>query len=456
MARERAADHLPAHVLDQPDFVKACAERDLGSVLRIAKRWGGVGFTASHLARRCEMTVSRVQDYINGTVRAQRVEVFERVADGLHIPGALFELAPRPWESTTPALNTPDSGPVSSTEGEEPPVLRRDFVKLGAGIVAASALAGRAPGVPSGVKGNRLGSGTVTALRANMARLRALDDHLGGADTYRLYLAEVEKVAGLLKQGSFSGETRRELLTFFGEVAQQAGWAAFDAGWHREAQHLYDRSYTAAQEADNQALAGNALALRSYQLLSLGQPATALTDESCAIASFSEHPAVKSLLYQRGAWTYAVAGDAEQTARALGLAEEALGAPVTEAAPGWAAWAHNTTELQIMAGRAWAQLHKPLRAVPVLETALAAYDDSHARDKALYLTWLADSYFDAGELEHATAATSHALDLAAGVASARPQQRLVEVLTRFEPHSSAPGVTDLLGRRPLNPLQVRR
>ena len=50
-----------------------------------------------------------------------------------------------------------------------------------------------------------------------------------------------------------------------------------------------------------------------------------------------------------------------------------------------------------------------MRAVPVLESALARYDDSHARDKALYLSWLADAYLDAGEVERAAAVTSHAL-----------------------------------------------
>ncbi|MDQ2710233.1 MAG: hypothetical protein M3Z25_22575 [Actinomycetota bacterium] len=87
MGRQLPADYLPSHVLARPDFIEACARRDLGRILQLAKQWGGVGFSASHLAGRCELTVSRVQDYIGGRVRAQRVDMFERVADGLHIPG---------------------------------------------------------------------------------------------------------------------------------------------------------------------------------------------------------------------------------------------------------------------------------------------------------------------------------------------------------------------------------
>lgn len=455
MARQTPADHLAAEVLARPDFARACGNRDLGEVLRLAKQWGGVGFSASHLARRCELTVSRVQDYINGRVQAQRVEVFERVADGLHIPGKMFDLGPRPWETDT---DQSDAGPSAGRPGTwtaegESSVLRRDFVKLGAGV-AASAVASSV-GVPSRSAGNRIGSSTVAELRANMARLRPLDDHLGGADTYRLYLAEVERTAGLLKDASFSGPVRQELLTLFAEEAQQAGWAAFDAGWHAQAQQLYERSFTAAREAHDAALVGNALALRAYQTISNGSDATGLTDKSLSIAGSDVHPAVKSLLYQRGAWTYAVAGDAQKATEALGLAEGALtdsavGAP----APEWAGWAHSTTELQIMAGRCWTELHKPLRAVPALEAAMADYDDSHARDKALYLSWLADAYLDGGELDTAVAVTDHALTLAADVASSRPQQRLDAVMDRFEEHEAEPGVSDLLARRPLNPVKV--
>jgi hypothetical protein len=92
VARQRAADFLPSVVLGRPEFVQACAQRDLGMILTLAKRWGGEGFSASHLARRCELTVSRVQDYVSGRVRAQHIEIFERVADGLHIPGVMLNL----------------------------------------------------------------------------------------------------------------------------------------------------------------------------------------------------------------------------------------------------------------------------------------------------------------------------------------------------------------------------
>jgi hypothetical protein len=104
------------------------------------------------------------------------------------------------------------------------------------------------------------------------------------------------------------------------------------------------------------------------------------------------------------------------------------------------------TEVQIVAGRCWTELHRPLRAIPVLESALAAYDDSHARDKSLYLTWLAESYIDAAEVEQATSVMNGALDLSAGIGSVRPRQRVMAVVRRLARHRNLPQVAELMER----------
>lgn len=98
MARYRPPDHLPREVLARQDFIEACAGRDLGRILAIANKRSGPGFTVSHLARRCEMTVGQVGDYVKRGRQAQSIDIFERVADGLHIPGRMLGITRRPWE----------------------------------------------------------------------------------------------------------------------------------------------------------------------------------------------------------------------------------------------------------------------------------------------------------------------------------------------------------------------
>jgi hypothetical protein len=59
-------------------------------------------------------------------------------------------------------------------------------------------------------------------LRRRLVRLRELDIHMGGADTYDLYAAEAQVSARLLHDGVHRESVRRELLALHAEQAQQA------------------------------------------------------------------------------------------------------------------------------------------------------------------------------------------------------------------------------------------
>lgn len=166
-------------------------------------------------------------------------------------------------------------------------------------------------------------------------------------------------------------------------------------------------------------------------------------------------PGVRALLYSRAAWTFALDGDADATGRCLGLAETALGDADPYRTPDYAAWI-DETELAIMTGRCWSELRRPLRAVPVLESALGSYSDAHSRDKALYSSWLADSYIDAGEIEQAVVVVQSSLDVMGNVSSVRPRERLAAVAGRLTEHQNLAVVRDLLSSHALHPLDVRR
>jgi tetratricopeptide (TPR) repeat protein len=324
---------------------------------------------------------------------------------------------------------------------EDANVLRRDF--LGSAVIA-----GLTTGLPQLTQvdaGRRVGSDVVALLRQRTARLRRLDDILGGADTFQVYAAELDATTALLKQASYTQATGRDLLAIAAEQAQQAGWAAFDAGRHADAERLYSTSLTAANDASDRSLVGNSLAYLSYQLASTERSGIDAATASCDTAGDRAPGAVRALLFGRLAWAYAVVGDARGTDTALAHAEEAVTSDDGRAVPGWAQWMDHT-QAEIVAGRCWTELHRPLRAVPVLESALAAYDDFHARDKSLYLTWLADSYIDAAEIEQAASVMNRVLDLSAGIGSVRPHQRAVTVIRRLASHRDLPLVADLIER----------
>ncbi|ANN14777.1 hypothetical protein SD37_03340 [Amycolatopsis orientalis] len=268
---------------------------------------------------------------------------------------------------------------------------------------------------------------------------------MGGAETFPVYAAEADYTQQLLHESSHTEDIERELLALLAEQQQQAGWAAFDHGQHKLAEQLYEDSRQNAEDAQAFDLAGNALAYAAYQQTATQQSGTALAADSYEVARRVATPKVSALLLERKAWAHATAGEAAEADRALNLAREALNAPSNRPEPDWVFWI-DAAEIDIMAGRCWTELRLPLRAVPVLERVLGEFDDTHARDKSLYLTWLATSYLHACEVEQAAVTLGHAADLAAGVTSVRPARRIETVARRLARHRSTPAVADLLAR----------
>ncbi|WP_121160044.1 helix-turn-helix domain-containing protein [Micromonospora pisi] len=290
--------------------------------------------------------------------------------------------------------------------------------------------------------GRQVGSDLPVQLTERTARLRRIDDYLGGADTYEVFAAEVESTRRLAQGGSFSEATGAALLTVLGEQAQLAGWAAFDAGRYVDSEHFYRMSLDAARGAGDSALAGNAMAFLAYQELALGRPGVPAATSAVETAGDDATPGVRALLHSRKAWAHAIAGQAGDAARHLGLAENCLTEADDRPDPDWVYWV-DRSEMEIMTGRCWAVLHRPLRAISVLGQVLAAYDDTHARDKALYLTWLAEAYLDANEPEQACVTAGRAMRLSFGVGSVRPAKRLDLFLGRLAPYAALPCVGDL-------------
>jgi hypothetical protein len=417
----------------------AIRNHDFGVVFRLARALSGISY--SKIAAECGIKPERVGTLARGHGRVASFEKVACIADALRIPGAMLGLATRPWETASAA--TPASDRPSDKDDNA--VQRRQFLRAstGAGLAAAVPELARPD---YAAHGRRLGSDLPDRLRRRTARLRRLDDVLGGGDTFRVYMGEYQATKALLRDGSCTEETRKGLLSVLAEQAQQAGWAAFDGGREADARSLYEESRAAAVEAGDSELAGNALAFLAYQTVNGDRAAGVDTArESCRTIGSQATAGVRALLHERLAWACAVAGLANETERALVSAQEALASADGSPQPDWVAWVDHT-ELQIMTGRCWTALRRPLRAVPVLESALASYDDSHARDKALYTSWLAESYLTAGEVEQAAAAMGRALDLADGVVSVRPRARLMPLLTSLAAHRDVPIVADVWER----------
>ncbi|MFJ8930571.1 XRE family transcriptional regulator [Streptomyces sp. NPDC102364] len=416
---------LPTDVLGLPEMQSAIRAHDFGSVFRLAKVHAGLSF--SKIGEACDIKPERVGSLARGSGKVTSFEKIAVIADALRIPGYLLGLANRPWEVS------------GQPRGDD--VRRRDLLKKTSSLAAGAALSL----TPLDLTG-RLGPQEPERLRRRTARFRRLDDLLGGGDTFKLYLREFQSTRRALRECTYSESTGQALRSVLAEQAQQAGWAAFDAGRHAEAKGLYEASRAAAKESGDAALEGNALAFLAYQQSAADhREAVAIATAACETAGEHSPPGVRALLHERLAWAHAVAGHPRETETALYAAGEALKEPSDGPVPDWAAWV-DADELKIMEGRCWTELHRPLRSVPVLTDVLARFDETHARDCALYTSWLAESYLAAGEVEAAATEAVRVLDLSAGVASVRPRRRLKPTITALTDHRGIPEVDDLLER----------
>lgn len=293
--------------------------------------------------------------------------------------------------------------------------------------------------------GRRVGAGTAVALSARAHALRLADDVIAGKDLIRPAFRELDAAVRTYRCGTFAEEVGRSLLVTIGEFAQIAGWVASDAGAHDQAADTYRLGIGAAHEAGDNTLESNLLGSLAYQVSNVGDPREGVELARTALKVAGPHaPArARALAWDRMAWAYVRAGEIQQAMRALGEAETALAGHGGEDEPRYLYWV-DANELQVMEARAYTELHRPLRAVPLLTDVLSRYDTTHTREFALYLSWLVVALADANEPEEAAHAAGRLLDLSADVASDRTARRTRVVLSRLEPYRDVPQVRGLL------------
>ncbi len=287
--------------------------------------------------------------------------------------------------------------------------------------------------------GRRVGAAMVAKVRARVDELRRLDDHVGGRSLYDAVTAEVAATAGLLREASYTEQVGRGLLVALGELAQLAGWVASDAGLYRRAEAYYLAGARAAHAGGDTAGAANCLSSLAYQMANVGRSEDAVVLARTAAEKVRHRRGrTRALMWERAAWAHARAADPTACERALGEVEQAGIDPAADD-PAWVYWL-DSDEADIMAGRCWTELGRPLRAVPILYRATAGYAADRAREASLYLSWLAEALIQARELDEAATVALRALELARGSDSARAVERVGLLRRLFRPSQAVPAV----------------
>ncbi|MGH3613289.1 MAG: helix-turn-helix domain-containing protein [Pseudonocardia sp.] len=363
---------------------------DLGSNLRAAREAAGVSLSA--MACRTHYSKSLLGHLETGkrTVKPEHVTAYSRALD-----------------VSVERLHGPPDDPLRA---------------------AHEWLVAETPASVQSAVGRRVGASLAGELESRVIELRHLDDLIGGLDLFPLVSKELSDAQRVVNAASYTEETGRRLLTVVGELAQLAGWVAGDAGKYVEAQRVYLSGVSAASAAGDAALAGQLLSSLSYQTANVGDPADAvLLARSAVKGARNATPTVRALLLERVAWASARARDREGTRRALDAVDDSYerrSAGIDE--PEWVYWL-DRKEIDVMAGRCLIELGDPVKAEPLLSAAIAAYAPAHAREIALYQTWLAESYALSGVADAGRATIELARKSARGVNSARLDRRIAEV-----------------------------
>ncbi|MGH3715454.1 MAG: carph-isopro domain-containing protein [Micromonosporaceae bacterium] len=166
--------------------------------------------------------------------------------------------------------------------------------------------------------------------------LQRLDDAKGGAANLSYVGAQVRAVSLVLAEGGHSAATTRRLLVALAELAQLAGWMAFDADRHGLAQRYLFTALRASHDAGYTAMAGHVLADLSVQATTLDQSEDAVVlGEAATRAAAKTTSSVRASITSRLAHAYAGANRVREFHRARGQALDLLDKRNLEHDPEW-------------------------------------------------------------------------------------------------------------------------
>jgi hypothetical protein len=322
---------------------------------------------------------------------------------------------------------------------EEDPTNRRDALKLGLAFVADAVVPGET--VP------RLGAADVERLRAAVRALYALGAQHGGGGVFGRAVGQLREVRRLLGTTRYSSTTGRRLQVVAGELTEEAGLLAFDAGRQGTARRLFTEALALAELAESAQLKTLVLASMTIHAAEYGdaRESADLAEAAQRAARPVATPKLSSLLAGREALASARRGDGARCGAALASAERLLDEGDDPDDPDWVAF-WEPANLHETAARAHLLLGDPGRAAQAARTALDGAHPGRMRNESLSLASLAQALVAGGDVEEAVAVTSEAVGRVGTISSERVRDRLRALRAPLEAHAAVPGVRECVDR----------
>jgi hypothetical protein len=480
-----------AALLADPRMQEACRAHDLRAVLRLLR---SRGVSMRRVGALTDLSPGRVHEYMTGDRKPSGFELFERISDGLRIPGRMLRLADRPWEYHPPAdLSELDGrGADASVDLWTPSrtvevvgqFTRRDLMldlldRRGATKTIAVLAIGpvliedvekwlsREGAEDVELRTARSGRDRGLVTEEEVARLehvaevfRTWDDQFGGGLRRKAVVGQLTGVADILHEAR-DGAMSRRLFRVASHLAETAAMMSWDSGQQAKAQRYYILALRAARHSGEYAFGANILASMARQLLYLGHPDDALELVRIAQdgASGRATPTVLSMLHTRAAWAYAKMGRAQGFLRATGKAEEALANARPDDDPHWIRYFDDAELAGVTGGRLLELCRNDPRHAELAQThierAISLRRPKSLRSHALDQAGLAQVHLLPGakktgesrrDLEQAAQVGNAALDTAEKTNSDRVRVKLQELYANVVPHAKAPAIRELANR----------
>jgi hypothetical protein len=471
--RNQPPARLPEAVRDHPEVIAACRARDVGKLFRVVQNLTEEPnkFTNSHLARRCELTVAQVADYMCGRREVEHFAVLERIADGLGIPGYRLGIGRRPWEPrpVRPGSVSQGSDAAGSTLTDsmsdinvarlgtvealsallEWPMRRRRFLAAsGAALIIPAHEWLLDPGpLKAAANGRPVSPEAMDELERIIDQQSVLSDRIGIDAALPGLRGLLGTVVSLIKRNSYSQAVGTRLYSSASTVSRTIGWLNYENDDPDAARHYMVAALKAAHAAGDRQLGAYTLARLANVENAFGDPRHAVIMLQTAQTGT---PHVLVARQQADIWamlamSYGRLHDVDATRRAADTAAALIADARGDGDPGYLAWI-DSAEVTSMSGRAFihAGAHADSRAY--LEAAIAKLHATLPRDRARHQLHLASVLIASGEVEQACAYAQQGTDILDRLGGARVTSFARDFATNLAAYRANPTAAAYLDR----------
>lgn len=284
-----------------------------------------------------------------------------------------------------------------------------------------------------------IGTDDIEDIREATRAFRVLDNRMGGGRIRPTVVDYLHlNVVPLLNDSRCTSHVRRDLFSAAAEVAQLAGWQAYDLEQHGVAQRYLVQALAMARLAGDEALGGEILAAMSHQAVWVSQAGQGvdLAQAAQAAGVRAALPTLQAESLVMEAHAHALRQDARACSQALKLASDIFDKATDR--PLWLKY-FDRAYFAARIAHCFRALGQGTAAVKYAERSLDM-DHRFVRGKMFNVALLAAGYAVQGEVEKACEVGREAVDRATAIDSTRSVTYIRNLLVDLRPYGDVEDV----------------